>query len=205
MAGYKPVVATLCATISTAVLMTTFRNKRAMETCFLIGAVLMLSAWSWLYSLTMLPFYVIFLATPLEAFSLRNTMALILGMLAPLWIALPIALYILWQMPENTILLEKYEEYTTIMPLFNYTEVDELSIMAFVILTFIFLLQLLLRQKSGHCSKKYERVQRNIYSVMFLATAVFAVIMPTTAPYTISLMTAFLGPVVALRMADDSR
>ncbi len=205
-AGYEAAVMVVLTNIAIAILLTTYDDRKSMGKMLAVGMLLVLAAWAWHYALLLLPVFYIFTITPLESFSFRNAIAMLLGVLCPLWIALPAVIYCLWQGLYTDLMMQKYAELQEVTPLMDYKNIDAVMAVVYVVLVFLFIILIFRRPQNGYHGKKYARMQFTVYSFLVLIMMVAIPMLPTLATHTLPLMVTFVGAIAAQRaMRDDRR
>lgn len=204
-AGITAAVVTLVVSASVIYLIKAFHNKKGVRHTFMAGVMLTLAAMAWPYVLLFLPFLLFFLVKPLEAFSGRNVMAMLLGTLTPLWLYLPYWLYIHFQMMDWAGMPDSYMRIVKTVRYFNYEDVTALQIIIYGILLLFFLVLTVRRTPYCYKGKLFVRSQRAIYITLTWVSAAFLLVFPSFADCFLPLMAAFIGPVAAQVAIGDDR
>lgn len=203
-AGNMAAVVTLLLSISIVFLVKTSQEKDGVKYAYLAAFTLSLAAVAWPYVIVLLLAYLCFLIKPLEVFSVRRVMAMLLGALSPLWLYLPLWLYrhvvaMDWQQVQ-----EYYAQLVTQVTCFDYGEVTVMQAVIYGIMLFLFLGLIVRRSAFRYKGKLFVRMQRAVYISMVWIMVLTIIVLPSFADWLLPLMIAFIGPVAAqVAMGDD--
>lgn len=203
-AGNMAAVVTLVLSLSLVFLVKASQDKEGVKNTYLAGFTLTLAAAAWPYAIVLLLAYLCFLIKPLEAFSVRKIMAMLLGVLSPLWLYLPIWLYghvcaMDWQQVQ-----EYYVQLLTQVTVFDYGDITVVQPVLYGVMLLFFLGLIVRRSSYRYKGKLFVRMQRAVYISMVWIMVLAIVVLPTFADWLLPLMIAFIGPVAAqVAMGDD--
>src|SRR5574344_83380 len=117
----------------------------------------------WPYVLPFILVEIFLLAKPLEAFSFRNVMAMLLGVLTPVWIYFPYWLYIHYQAMDWVLLHDGYIQMIQLISFFDYASVTALHAITYGLLLLLFLALTIRRSSYRYKGKLFVRSQRTVY------------------------------------------
>lgn len=203
--GVVNAVVTFVVSLAVMFLVRVFREEHDVRHTYMVGIALTLAAMQWFYAMALLPFMLFFLVKPLEAFSLRNVMAMLLGVFTPLWLYLPYWLYIHIQAMDWLLLQEQLRQAGLSVSLFNYADVNALQAIIYGILLLLFLVLTVNRSSYRYKGKMFVRSQRTIYITLTWLIALAVIVLPSEADYLLPLMAACIGPVAAQVSIGDGR
>lgn len=203
--GAVTAVVTLVVSLAVMFLVKAFRDEHGVRHTYMAGIALTLAAMQWPYTVVLLPFMLFFLVKPLEAFSLRNVMAMLLGVLTPLWLYLPYWLYKHFQAMDWMLLQEQLRQAELSVSLFNYGDVNALQAITYGILLLLFLVLTVNRSSYRYKGKLFVRSQRSIYITLTWLMALALIVLPSEAGHLLPLMAACIGPVAAQVSIGDDR
>jgi len=197
-------VVTLMLSLSTVFLVKSSQDKGQVKFAYMAGFTLTLAAMAWPYVIPVMLVYLCLLIKPLEVFSLRNVMAMLLGVLSPLWLYLPLWLYKHVETADWLQVQEHYEQLVTQVAVFDYAEVTVLQAVLFGVMLFVFLGLVVRRSAFRYKGKLFIRMQRAVYISMVWIMVLAIVVLPSLADWLLPLMVTFMGPVAAqVAMGDD--
>lgn len=202
--GNMAAVVTLVLSISLVFLVKASQDKEGVKYTYMAGFTLTLAAAAWPYAITLLLAYLCFLIKPLEVFSVRRVMAMLLGVLSPLWLYLPVWLYghvsaMDWQQVQ-----EYYMQLLTQVAVFDYDDITVVQPVLYGVMLLFFLGLIVRRSAYRYKGKLFVRMQRAVYISMVWIMTLTIVVLPTFSDWLLPLMIAFIGPVAAqVAMGDD--
>lgn len=205
MADEKAAVVTLVVSVAVVSLIKTFHKNDGVGSTYLAGLTLMLAAMAWPYVLLLMPVFLILLIRPLEAFSLRNVMAMLLGALTPLWLYLPYWLYVHVEANDwRTWPGDYWQSLLQVTP-FDYAGITPLPLVVYGLLLLVFLLLTVRRSIFRFKGKQFVRSQRAMYITLTWIMVAVMPCFPTLSAWLLPLMAACIGPIAAQVMTRDGR
>ena len=187
--------AQLCFILFLVLLFHTYQDKHAPGIMFYTYSVLGVASIFYVDILYFVPLFWLLTATKLQAGSLRNWIASLLGLMAPYWFVFG---YFVYKGDANALdtTLNHFTEIYNFQPLFDYSAVtvqQTITLSFFVLLYVIGTIHFL---RNSYKDKIKTRMMFEIFMIINLFALIFIVLQPTHYQFLICMMIACISPLI---------